>query len=160
MLLQQVSNELSAASTNWISCLPNLSGGVARGKHDVRSSLWPVRPSTLLYCSTAQATKATTAIPAIRNKLTVSASSSFSRRENSSLPHRLMLPANFLRADIGQWRQSLSARKGGRLVSTARRGRNEAPLLLPQRPRWRRRRGGGGGARIGELQRLERVDQA
>jgi hypothetical protein len=38
--------------------------------------------------------KASIAIPAMRNKLTKSASSSFNRRANSSLPHCLTLGAN------------------------------------------------------------------
>jgi hypothetical protein len=46
------------------------------------------------YCRTAQAMKASIAIPAMRNKLTTSASSSFNRRANSSLPHCLTLGAN------------------------------------------------------------------
>src|SRR5262245_59968489 len=46
------------------------------------------------YCKAAQATKARIAIPAMRNKLTTSASSWFNRRVNSSLPHRAMLGAN------------------------------------------------------------------
>jgi hypothetical protein len=55
------------------------------------------------YCKAAQATKARNAIPAMRNKLTTSASSSFNRKVNSSLPHRLMLGANLdMAASPGQ----------------------------------------------------------
>jgi hypothetical protein len=46
------------------------------------------------YCRAAQATKATSPIPPRINKLTTSASSSFNRRTNSLLPHRVMLGAN------------------------------------------------------------------
>src|SRR5262245_16029115 len=64
------------------------------GRHTRVSTATTVIPGEFRYCRTAQATKASIAIPAMRNKLMPSARSSLNRRANSSLPHRLMLGAN------------------------------------------------------------------
>jgi hypothetical protein len=60
------------------------------------------RPWGWLYCRTAQATNATAATAAISDRLTQSVNSSFLRRRNSSLSHRLRR-TDLAHLAIGQW---------------------------------------------------------